>query len=286
MYKLELTCSLSSGVKSTGLKNGKYGYVLNAQLLKDSLKEMKEAGINKIEFCIPGLIYCDESMKMFKKALKIVKKYKMTINTFHLPYSVDWIDFACQWPNDRKEIVKWTKKLIKKLDKFNPKAYIVHPGGKSAKPENREKFMEYLIESVNELASSTSVPICIENMVLGNLTNGLEQIKEYADKCEKGYVVIDTNHFLTDRPEDAILAIGGEKIKALHISDNDFVYERHMMPGDGLNDWNKIIGALEQIGYKGSFNYEVSMGKHGYTYKQLVENYEKLFEEYNKHKGN
>ena len=144
--------------------------------------------------------------------------------------------------------------------------------------------MEYLVESVNELASSTNVPICIENMVLGSMTNGLEQIKEYADKCEKGYVVIDTNHFLKDRPEDAILAIGGEKIKALHISDNDFIYERHMMPGDGLNDWNKIIGALEQIGYTGSFNYEVSLSKYGYNYKDVVSNYEKLFENYNKSK--
>ena len=286
MYKLELTCSAPTGVISTGLKDGKYGYKLDVAGIEKAYKEMKEAGINKIEFGVPGVMYVDDSMKMFKKALKLAKKHKMTINTFHLPYSADWIDLACPWPNDRKEIIKWTKKLLKTLDKYNPKAYIFHPGGKGVKPENRDKFMEYLIESVNELASSTSVPICIENMVLGNMTNGLEQIKEYADKCEKGYVVIDTNHFLKDRPEDAILAIGAEKIKALHISDNDFVYERHMMPGEGLNDWNKIIGALEQIGYKGSFNYELSMGKYGYTYKQVVENYEKLFEEYNKSKGN
>ena len=108
----------------------------------------------------------------------------------------------------------------------------------------------------------------------------MEKIKEFADKSKNAYVIVDVNHFLNDKPEDAILALG-DRIKALHISDYDFVYERHMIPGDGLNDWNKIIGALEKIGYKGAFNYEVNMGRYGYTYKQLIENYEKLFEEYN-----
>ena len=122
-------------------------------------------------------------------------------------------------------------------------------------------------------------------MVGGNLTNGVNQLKEYADKTKNGYVVIDVNHFLNeDRGEDAILAIG-DKVKTLHISDNDFVYERHMMPGDGLNDWNKIIGALEKIGYKGMFNYELNVLKYDYPYKEIVANYEKLFKEYNETKG-
>ena len=43
----------------------------------------------------------------------------------------------------------------------------------------------------------------------------------------------------------------------------------------------KVIGAFEKIGYNGSFTYEVSMGKFGYTLKDLKENYDMLFEKYN-----
>ena len=282
MYKLELSCSVGAGVVPTGLKNGKYGYVLDGKY-EERIKAVKEAGIKKIEFEIPSVRYVDMSIKFFKKCLKIAKKHKITINTFHFPYSVDWMDFSCPWDNDRKEIVRWLGELFKITDKFNPKAYIFHPAGQGCNADNREKYMQYLLESVEGLAKLTKVPICIENMVVGNMTNGLAQIKEYADKTKSGYVVVDTNHFVKDRPEDAILALG-DKVKALHISDNDFIYERHMMPGDGLNDWNKIIGALEKIGYSGTFNYEVSLSKYGYNYKDVVANYEKLFENYNKSK--
>ncbi len=285
MYKLDLTCTAPHAIKPKGLKNGKYSYELDVKHYENALIKMKEAGITKLEFGIPHVMYFDESMKMLKRALKIVKKQKMTINSVHFPYSVFWLDLICPWENDRIDIFNTAKKLFNIMDKFNPKAYVFHPGGPTSfKAEEREKYMGLLIDAVNHLADCTTVPICIENMVLGNMTNGLEQLKEYSDKCEKGYVVIDTNHFLTDRPEDAIKAIGKDKLKALHISDNDFIYERHWLPGKGANDWNKIIGALEEIGYEGAFNYEINMERWGYTYKELVENYENLFKAYNESK--
>ncbi len=280
MYKLEFTCTIPNTFIGKGLINGKYRYELDPNFEKKLIK-MKNAGITKIEFGIPYIMYYDDAMKMFKKALKIVKKHKFTINSFHMPFNVYWLDVACQWENDRKDTINLVKKIFKITDKFNPKAYIFHPGGVDATPETRERFMDYLVKSMDEIATATKAYVCVENMVGGCLTNSLEKIKEFADKSKNAYVVIDTNHFLNDKPEDAILALG-DRVKALHISDYDFVYERHMIPGDGLNDWNKIIGALEKIGYTGAFNYEVSVAKYGYTYKQLVENYEKLFEEYNK----
>lgn len=282
MYKLELTCTAPNTFIGKGMINGKYRYALDPKF-EENLIEMKNAGIKKLEFVIPYIMDFDDAMKMFKKALKIVKKHKFIINSIHMPFNVFWIDVACQWVNDRKDTVNIVKKIFKITDKFNPKAYVFHPGGVDATEENREKFMEYLVDSMDEIATATKAYVCVENMVGGHLTNGLDRIKEFADKSKNAYVIVDVNHFLDCKPQDAILALG-DRVKAVHISDYDFVYERHMIPGDGLNDWNKIIGALEKIGYKGAFNYEVNMGRYGYTYKQLIENYEKLFEEYNKSK--
>lgn len=285
MYKLEFSCTTPKAVISTGLKDGKYRYKLNPNYEKE-LIEMKNAGIKNVELSRWYTMYADETLKMLKRVLRLVKKHKFTVTTVHMPYTHNWIDLASPWENDRKEIVNWIyKRIFKITDKLNPKAYIFHPGGNGAKPENREKFVDALLQSVEELSKLTAVPICVENMVGGNMTNGVNQIKEYAEKTKNGYVIIDVNHFLNeDRGEDAILAIG-DKVKALHISDNDFVYERHMMPGDGLNDWNKIIGALEKIGYNGTFNYELNVAKYKYPYKDIVENYEKLFKEYNESKA-
>ena len=54
------------------------------------------------------------------------------------------------------------------------------------------------------------------------------------------------------------------------------------MPLQGKIDWLKLIGALEQVGYHGVFNYELSMKKYGYTYRQIKDNYKKLFDDFNK----
>ena len=43
----------------------------------------------------------------------------------------------------------------------------------------------------------------------------------------------------------------------MHVSDYDFVDERHLLPGEGLNDWPVIVSLLEDAGYDGPFLYEV-----------------------------
>ena len=112
MYKLEFSSTSPKAAIPTGLKNGKYTYILNPNYEKELIK-MKEAGIKKIEFGRFDSRFADYTIKIMKKALRLVKKHKFIINTVHFPYSGDWVDLACPWPNDRKEIVKWFIKLFK-----------------------------------------------------------------------------------------------------------------------------------------------------------------------------
>ena len=282
MYKLELSSSV--GVPTSipqGLKDGRFRYKFNPKY-EQQLIEIKKSGIKNIEFGFGGSLYADDVVKNFKHALRLVKKHKLIITSVHFPFNALWIDLATEYEADRKEIIKWISKFFKYFDKYDIKAYVFHPGGNTISENEWEKAMDYLCCAAEDLAKLTKVPICIENMVIGKMTNTIDKIVAFAEKAPNAYVVLDTNHYLTERPEDAILRLG-KRIKALHISDNNFVTEQHKMPGDGLNDWNKIIGALETIGYDGMFNYEVSMS-HGYTYQQILENYNKLFEEYNKNK--
>ena len=49
----------------------------------------------------------------------------------------------------------------------------------------------------------------------------------------------------------------GDKIITLHVSDYDFMNERHWLPGEGQNDWQKIIKSLKEVGYTGVWMYEI-----------------------------
>jgi sugar phosphate isomerase/epimerase len=63
----------------------------------------------------------------------------------------------------------------------------------------------------------------------------------------------------------------GSRIITLHVSDYDFIDERHLLPGEGKNDWAAIVDALERADYAGPWMYEVgSLGK--VTLKDLPAN--------------
>ena len=134
------------------------------------------------------------------------------------------------------------------------------------------------------MVASTKANVCMENMV-ASFPGTIPAMKEILEQVEGGKCCIDMNHFLHDKPEDAVYALK-DWVTNIHVSDYDFVYEKHWMPKQGKNDWMKIIGALDEIGYKGAFMYEVAREKHGYTFADIRRNYEELFEDYAKYSKN
>ena len=115
-------------------------------------------------------------------------------------------------------------------------------------------------------------------MTANGLLNQTSEAHYLLKKVPKLMVVIDINHPFIDTPEDLILKVGN-RIKCLHVSDRDEIKERHYLPGDGVLNWNNIIGALEKIGYQGEFTYEIG---DKYSIKDVKDNFEKLFAEYNR----
>ncbi len=69
-------------------------------------------------------------------------------------------------------------------------------------------------------------------------------------------VCFDTNHLLSENPVDFIKAVG-DKIITLHVSDYDNIYERHWLPGEGIIDWQALVEALKEVGYKAPWTYEI-----------------------------
>ena len=71
--------------------------------------------------------------------------------------------------------------------------------------------------------------------------------------------IFDTNHSLE---EDNIaflknMIAHGYCPVSLHISDYDFVDERHDIPGHGINSWETLLDLLKEAGYRGPALYEI-----------------------------
>ena len=116
-------------------------------------------------------------------------------------------------------------------------------------------------------AEKLNIKIACENIFQGSekgIIDGVcsspEEFNKYIDDIASPYFTacLDLGHVeVTGRKaQDVISAIGGERITALHIHDNDGITDLHKLPGTVSMDWNEICKSLAEIDYKGNFNFE------------------------------
>lgn len=51
----------------------------------------------------------------------------------------------------------------------------------------------------------------------------------------------------------------GDRIRVLHLHDNSGTADQHLIPGQGSIRWKAVFDALQEIGYDGYYNYEVTL---------------------------
>lgn len=72
-------------------------------------------------------------------------------------------------------------------------------------------------------------------------------------------ICIDVGHsaLLGYMPEDVINAMDNRLFKTIHVHDNDFESDQHVLPYEGRIDWEAVTKALAQVGYDGDFSFEL-----------------------------
>lgn len=221
----------------------------------------------------------EENLPQLKECLEVIKESGLFFNGVHMPYG-GFIDPAHLDAEFRKTSLKISKDIFEIIDEYKPKCYIFHGSNEPIPESTRALALSHLEESLRELKTYTNTMICVEVLPRSCLINTAKEAIEIIDKVGGVYICADLNHFLQEKAEDGILALGN-RIGTLHVSDHDYIDERHWLPKEGKIDWMKVLKALEETGYQGSFTYELT---ENYAYEQMKENYDMLFSEYQKSK--
>ncbi len=284
MYKLPLGLSVRVS-KPLGFYNDKYNYQLNPDL-KTKINRMEELGFDSIDIDFDA-VYVPSDLYLFSDGLDYIKESKLKFNCAHMPINFPWCDLASPYETDRLGICDMFIKFIKYLERYGCRAVVFHPGGltlgtNSVNESNLNEYLKYLEDSLNYISNNVNLCVCIENMSSQYFLSTSEQMVELLKNCPKVYTCVDVNHYYHEKAWDAIPKFK-DRIGEVHISDYDFVKERHMLPKEGLNDWNKIIEALKNANFKYSFNYELS-SVYNYSLESIKKNYDELFDEYNNKK--
>ena len=141
-------------------------------------------------------------------------------------------------------------------------------GSSLSKAERTSKNVERL-KIIAEYVKDKDIFICLENLREYAdveeefiVTRTAEDILHVIDAVgsERFAICLDTGHLnLTDKDQKRFILTAGDKLRALHIADNQGKGDdQHMMPfAKGRVDFSEVVGALRLINYDGLFNLEI-----------------------------
>ena len=72
-------------------------------------------------------------------------------------------------------------------------------------------------------------------------------------------ICIDLGHsaLLGYAPQDVIASMNKTVFRTMHVHDNDFLADSHVLPYDGKMDWEAILRALARVDFQGDFSFEL-----------------------------
>lgn len=245
------------------------GTALSNEKSAENMRYIKEIGFDGIDYgsfaAEPGTGIFSLTDSEFESYLKtdaeFARSIGLDINMAHGPWPFDDIN------KDLKDIkFEAFVKSIKGSAILGAEYVIFHPLMPSGwdKSPHHEEDIQANIEFTRSLlpyAKEYNVKIALENMPCSNMPAGtVKELVDTIDAVDSEYCVacLDTGHanYLKMDSGEAVLMLG-DRLKCLHIHDNNGQSDSHCMPYTQSINWQSFIDALKKINYKGYVNFEV-----------------------------
>lgn len=219
-------------------------------------KDYEEAGISAME-----ISYNLETTNEYDFALakSYADKYGIELWSLHLPFMPFSIIDISKPELAESSLEYYSKMLLKANREAGITRFVVHPSGERIAVEDRPTRLataKKYLEKLADVAKRVDSIILVEDLPRLCLANNSDEILYLTEGHDSLKVVFDTNHLLNEKLEDFIRKVGS-RIASTHISDYDFVDEKHWLPGEGMIDWTMLYNELKAVGYDGVWLYEL-----------------------------
>ena len=245
----------------------------------DSFEILSKAGFDAVDFVLNDL--CDDNSEMYLtntvdycNTVKCeANKRGLTIEQTHAPFVFkNWGD-----KNHFENVIfSRTVRSLEMSALLGAKIAVVHPLHHMTYKGHEEEIFQMNMDYYRRLlpyCKEYGVKVGIENMwqkdklrkyIIFDTCNTSEEFIRYIDTLDSEYMVacLDLGHVglpeRDDTVQDFIRALGHDRLKALHVHDNDYMTDAHLLPYLGKMDWAEITQALADIDYDGNLTYEVA----------------------------
>ena len=226
------------------------------EINEELFKSYAAAGIEVMEISV-NLTECLNFD--FEGTAALAKKYGIELWSFHLPF-MPFSDIDISSPKICEKTLDCLKMLIDKGSAVGIKRFIVHPSGEpiisAEKRGIRMQTSKQSLKILAQYADERGAVIAVEDLPRTCLGRNSDEILELISADDRLGVCFDTNHLLSEKITDFIKRAGG-RIITTHVSDYDFIDEKHWLPGEGKINWQELYKALCETGYDAVWLYEL-----------------------------
>lgn len=181
---------------------------------------------------------------------KMVEDAGLMLENIHVPYNSS-NDLWSENADIRKNIVRKHTEWLNDCSRFGIPLMVMHvvEGDEPPAPN------KYGIESMSQLVKAAEylgVKIAVEN------TRRDDSVVFLLSQMESSHMGLcyDSSHAgLRKHRNELLLKSYGHRLFATHLSDNDGLFDRHWLPGNGKICWNELA-ALFPRGYRGFYTLE------------------------------
>ncbi len=241
-----------------------------------SLDILGEQGWRAVEVCTEHADTMREDEALLEPFAAAAEKHQIALDQMHAYIQADVASLDdARREHDMEAVIG----DLKSCARLGIPVAVIHPGGHGeiSSYEELAQVNHRRLESFARLGgvcAEMGVKLAIENVPdHGGGPHGHRRfggiLEELLELCEQVSpdclgICLDTSHanwIGLDIPDTIKLC--GDKLWALHISDNHGTWDDHLIPGYGEIEWGPVVAALREIGYDRPFNLEVPGARRG-----------------------
>lgn len=192
----------------------------------------------------------------------------------HAPFAFNWKN-----PNEYEErLFPRTVRAMEIAALLGAKNIVVHPLHHVEYRGHEEEMFQWNMKFYRELlpyAKEYNINVALENMwqvekkrkyIGDNTCSRAKEFVRYIDTLDDEHFVacLDIGHsgLVGEEPWDAIRILGHDRLKALHVHDNNYRADMHTLPGMSEIDFEQVTRALADIKYDGDLTFEADSFLH------------------------
>ena len=255
----------------------------------EAIKAIRSAGFDAYDMSLfemtddNSVFVSDEYMDTVKAIKEAADDCGLVCNQSHAPFvfKPNELGRECDELYREKYQIPRVARAIEIAAYLGAKCIVVHPLQYKYYQTNVEELFEANMKyyaALKPYCERYGIKIAVENMwqrdakrrfITESVCARPDSFIRYMDALDKNYFTacLDLGHcgLVGEEAEDMIRALGKDRLGALHVHDNNYIDDSHILPYQGKMNWDNITAALHDIGYTGDFTYEADTSINGQT---------------------